>query len=63
MTIERIKEEAIALGWVDVFENEGKLWGYASDRDVIPQMYPKQPRLSSTFFPDETIAGCKLTPG
>ncbi|MGL4617720.1 MAG: hypothetical protein ACRC11_19800 [Xenococcaceae cyanobacterium] len=43
MKIEEIKEEAIALGWVDLFENEGILWGYTSDRDVMPQIYPKQP--------------------
>jgi hypothetical protein len=40
MSIDQTIAKAIAAGWIDCFVREGKVWGYATPVDIIPQVFP-----------------------
>jgi hypothetical protein len=40
MSIDQTIAKAIAAGWIDCFVQDGKVWGYATPVDVIPQVFP-----------------------
>jgi hypothetical protein len=61
MSIDQTIAKAIAAGWIDCFVQDGKVWGYATVSDVIPQVFPEVEKfvtfqeVNSIFSPRSSI--------